>query len=327
MRIHFIDVGQGAATLFEFPCGAVLIDTGGEKDSKVVYDSTPLLTGYLDRFFERRSDLNHTLALLLLTHPHPDHTMGAPAVMSRYHVNNLVDDGWSQRGPQGLPQQHKAEQAEAASGGHYEAISSTVAADGRGKTDAVIDPLNCSGVSPKIEVLWGLIEQRPAGWTVKKDFKNPNNHSVVVRIDYGKASVLVTGDLEKRGIQDLLSNYAGTGQLDADIYEVGHHGSNNATTADLLKAMTPKIAVMEVGSPDRQDQWTAWTYGHPRKSTIDLLQAAVERTRPTLTAKVATGKFTFVDQTIKEAIYATAWDGNVVIDATADGAYTVQTHQ
>ena len=28
MRVHVIDVGQGAATLVEFSCGAVLVDTG-----------------------------------------------------------------------------------------------------------------------------------------------------------------------------------------------------------------------------------------------------------------------------------------------------------
>lgn len=31
MRVHFIDVGQGAATLIQFPCGSVLVDTGGER--------------------------------------------------------------------------------------------------------------------------------------------------------------------------------------------------------------------------------------------------------------------------------------------------------
>ena len=28
MRAHFIDIGQGSATLLEFPCAAVLVDTG-----------------------------------------------------------------------------------------------------------------------------------------------------------------------------------------------------------------------------------------------------------------------------------------------------------
>lgn len=39
MRVHFIDVGQGAATLFEFDDGAVLVDTGGEDNDMVLCKS------------------------------------------------------------------------------------------------------------------------------------------------------------------------------------------------------------------------------------------------------------------------------------------------
>jgi beta-lactamase superfamily II metal-dependent hydrolase len=33
MLVHFINVGQGAATLIEFPCGAMLVDTVERKTS------------------------------------------------------------------------------------------------------------------------------------------------------------------------------------------------------------------------------------------------------------------------------------------------------
>ena len=46
LRMHVIDVGQGAATLFEFPCAAVLVDTGGE--STADFDSTRKLKDYLE---------------------------------------------------------------------------------------------------------------------------------------------------------------------------------------------------------------------------------------------------------------------------------------
>lgn len=71
MSAHLIDVEQGAATLFEFSCGAVLVDTGGEKNGE--FDSGAALQNYLDAFFERRSDLNRTIDLLVVTHPHIDH--------------------------------------------------------------------------------------------------------------------------------------------------------------------------------------------------------------------------------------------------------------
>ena len=79
MRVHLIDVGQGAATLVEFSCAAILIDTGGESNKR--HDSTKNLIDYLNAFFESRPDLERTLALLLLTHPHIDHTRGANVVL------------------------------------------------------------------------------------------------------------------------------------------------------------------------------------------------------------------------------------------------------
>src|SRR5262245_11874629 len=64
MNAHFINVGQGASVLLEFACGAVLLDTGGEKNDS--FDSTQRLTDYLDAFFTRRRDLSSTLALVVL---------------------------------------------------------------------------------------------------------------------------------------------------------------------------------------------------------------------------------------------------------------------
>ena len=91
MRMHFIDVGQGSATLLEFPCGAVLVDAGGEDHSE--FHSTERLIAYLDAFFARRTDLDHRLDALVLTHPHIDHVRGVPAVLNRYTVRNIVHNG------------------------------------------------------------------------------------------------------------------------------------------------------------------------------------------------------------------------------------------
>lgn len=77
--------------MLKFPCGAVLIDTGGEQNE--LFDSNKALLAHLDAFFERRKDLQRTLDLLLITHPHIDHNRSALAVLDRYRVRGVVDNG------------------------------------------------------------------------------------------------------------------------------------------------------------------------------------------------------------------------------------------
>jgi hypothetical protein len=67
MRIHHINVGQADATLLEFRRAAILVDAGGSSFGGN-RDRDHLLD-YLDKFFERRSDLNKTLYSFIITHP------------------------------------------------------------------------------------------------------------------------------------------------------------------------------------------------------------------------------------------------------------------
>jgi competence protein ComEC len=322
MRVHFIDVGQGASTLVEFPCAAILIDTGGETNKE--FSSDDELVAYLDDFFSRRTDLNKTLHSLILTHAHVDHTHGVVPVLSRYRILNAITNGQEPPGP-GLPGQ-KALHRKVADG---EATSDPsddigfVAAEvkkipkKRGLTNDVIDPVKCPTVDPKITLLWGGADENP-GWT-KRAFENQNNHSVVTRIDFGAASLLITGDLQEEGINDLVEHYRGTSLLDTDVYQVGHHGSHNATTEEMLGAITPKIAVIAMGVPAREIQWTAWAYGHPRKDIVELLENHVELPRDELSVQVATGVKSFETKRIKRAIYGTGWDGSIVLETDTTG--------
>ncbi|MCA9534528.1 MAG: hypothetical protein KC593_12645, partial [Myxococcales bacterium] len=102
---------------------------------------------------------------------------------------------------------------------------------------------------------------------------------------------------------------------------VGHHGSHNATTAALLDALTPVTAVIAMGSPEREAEFSAWAFGHPRREVIDLLTGHVSGRVAPRRVRVATGARTFEEIVLEAAVFGTGWDGDVVIEAYADGTH------
>lgn len=321
MRVHLIDVGQGAATLVEFSCAAILIDTGGESNRHM--DSTQNLVTYLRAFFESRPDLDETLALVVLTHPHIDHTRGARVVFGEYTVQNLVTDGHvtSSGG-----REQRSVQGVAKSKGIPSEVVHIRSIPAGGLTSPIIDPVACPDGDPDIRVLWGAADGSHVDWSAD-DLDNFNNQSVVVRISLGSSSLLVTGDLE---LDDgLLAKHAGTTALDVDVYQVGHHGSFNATSERLLRALTPKLALIACGAADRKSTWTAWAYGHPRQVTIELLERALAGAvpRPPVVIGVAAGAKNFEGREIRAPIYATPWDSDVLVTMFSDGRIETKTRR
>lgn len=345
MRLHVLDVGQGDAILVELPCGAMLVDTGGEETdasgASPGFDSDQALEDQLEAFFAERPDLQRTLDSVVLTHPHIDHTHGVTRLLAlvaagKLHIRNVVTNGNEGSGS-GIQQQRALHDwADTAPGvERWYVLQRKTGATGL--TNGVIDPFpTCDGIDPKVTALWGRIDGASPlsqSWS-PDDLDNENNHSVVLRIDFGAASALLTGDLEDAGIAALLAQYAGTGLLDVDVYKVGHHGSYNGTTPGLVQAMTPRAAVISAGPFDRLGDYTAYTYGHPRwRAVSDLLgdndSIGVSGSRPhAVDAEVATGYSdghgVFEMRHIARAVFSTGWEHHaVVVGLRSDGLVTL----
>ena len=72
--------------------------------------------------------------------------------------------------------------------------------------------------------------------------------------------LLLTGDVEKEGEEELLSQ----GLRHVEILKVAHHGSKNSTKEEFLKKVMPDQAIISCGENNR--------YGHPHKETIHRLE-------------------------------------------------------
>ena len=89
---------------------------------------------------------------------------------------------------------------------------------------------------------------------------NDNDSSVCVLFQTENCDILITGDRSKAGERRLLD------QADLPMLEllvVGHHGSNESTSLELLHTTCPVVAVISVGEDNR--------YGHPRQEVLERL--------------------------------------------------------
>jgi competence protein ComEC len=94
-------------------------------------------------------------------------------------------------------------------------------------------------------------------------FSDTNNTSLVLRIDYGSISFLLTGDMERDAETALVESGA---DLDVDVLQVGHHGSYTSSSYVFLNAVLPEIGIISVGENN--------DYGHPHESTLSRLRDA-----------------------------------------------------
>ena len=67
-------------------------------------------------------------------------------------------------------------------------------------------------------------------------YNETNDTSIVLRVDYGATSFLLTGDMESDAERDLVNSGA---NLKADVLQVGHHGSSTSTSYLFLNAVLP----------------------------------------------------------------------------------------
>lgn len=214
LQLLFFDVGQGDAALIAFPNGFRVLIDGGDANERFDVGRQTLLP-WLRRSGIRRLDA------AFVTHSHSDHAGGIASLLAAGRIGRLYHPG-----------------GEAAPA--FAALDSTAVHSGV--------PVHRAAAGAELFPAAGgwLRILHPAG--LPGEPWDENNGSMVVRLQYGRCVFLFLADLEVEGERQLL---AYGGHLHAEVVKVAHHGSQTASSAELVAATAPRYAVMSVGRANR----------------------------------------------------------------------------
>jgi competence protein ComEC len=211
LRISFLDVGQGDATLIELPEGQRILVDGGPGGPRRFDVGERVLAPFLWNRGIRRLDL------VALSHSDPDHAGGLAAILRHFTVGEF----WpSARWGAGSEDTRRA----------VERSRVRARVPARGQRAWIGSAL-----------LTVLHPDDGAGDGSERD---ENDRSQVLRLDWGAVSLLLTGDLGQRGEAELVRRQEPLRTL---VLKVGHHGSRFSTSPAFLDAVRPAVAVISVG--------------------------------------------------------------------------------
>jgi competence protein ComEC len=218
-----LDVGQGDALFIESPSGTqVLIDSGPSKK-------------ILGRLQQMMPFYDKTIDAIILSHADQDHLGGFLDVLKNYKVGKIFESGTisDSKTYKNLEEEIKNQN-----------IPDIPAKKGM--------RLNLGG-GAIMDILFP--DRDVSNW-------DTNDGSMVARLSYGNAKIMLTGDATKKTEGIILSENVKE-SLQSSILKVSHHGSHTGTSKEFLDAVSPAYALISVGKDNK--------YGHPHQDTLDAL--------------------------------------------------------
>ena len=172
-----------------------------------------------------------SLDYLVLTHPDADHIGGADVVLTKFDVDTVFMS-------------------------YFEKDTKTY-------EDVVqaLDYKNMTWQTPELGDSYALGDAFFTILAPNDLYEDANNASIAVLLQYGETKFLFTGDCEEEAETDILENGM---DIQADVYQVGHHGSRTASSQDFMDAVEPTYAVISCGEGN--------DYGHPHAEVLNRMR-------------------------------------------------------
>lgn len=237
LKIYFIDVEGGQATLFVTPAGqSMLVDTGwGDEGGR---DEGRILAAMKDAAITK-------LDYVLITHYHEDHVGGVPTLLEKVPVGAFIDHGPNREDTPEVNPKYAA--YEKAAG--LKNIRRIQVKPG--------DVLPIVGMKAIVVSSDGNLIKHPLE---KKAIDNPfcqgaqtkpadtteNARSVGVEITFGKLKLVDLGDLTWDKEMELVCPANKLGRV--DVYIVSHHGWDHSSSPAMVNALAARVAIMDNGA-------------------------------------------------------------------------------
>lgn len=264
LEVTFLDVGQGDGIYLQIKNGMNFLVDGGSTDQKKVgtYRIVPFL----------KSKGIAKLDYMIMTHADKDHISGQLELLEQCQDADGVSVGCLL-----LPKPSEKWQQEQ---GYVQMVSLA-------KQQKV-----------RVCYLHTGMALKQAGCTVRclhpaegYEAESANAYSTTLEVRYGKSRLLLCGDLEGDGEQQVIDRISKE-KCSYSVLKVAHHGSKNSTSQEFLDAVKPKTSVISCGKNNR--------YGHPHRELLQRLQEKDSKIVYTMYG----GAMTFVSDGERETLWA-----------------------
>ncbi len=200
-----------------------------------------------------------SIDLLILTHPHADHIGQVPAVLREFEVREVWMSGW----------EHPSQT--------FERVLDAVLLSDAGYFEPRSGDSHTLG-DLRVEVLHPVFPLEDV------------HDNVAVRVRFGNFAAVYTGDAEVEHEREMIERHGP--ELQAQLLQLGHHGSRTSSSLEFLQAVSPEIAIYSAAEDSQ--------YNHPHDEVVARIQS------------------------LGIPLYGTAESGTIVVTADGEGDYSIQ---